>query len=467
MVEHLLSLDGGVSITTGINSSDLAAVDPYYNSTSYGAIILVAASFCALIISIPGLAWHIKNRNLPASSMIGWIVLLNLMNVFNALIWPNDNIDQWWDGQIYCDIEIKLEIASTMGLVGSLACIMRSLAQALDTNNIRLMPSRGQRIRQLVLNTLLCVAFPILIALLHFVLQPLRYYIFAIAGCKASYSSSWYTILLGYIWPPVLCILNGYYAFLLSIRIYRYRRDFSSILASSSSGMNKSRFIRLSASAMTVFIVVLPVQAYALYVNVENGLSETWSPTTWQTIVYVPTLGVVYPDRWVRLGIALPVFLCFAWGKDANSIYRSWLRLLGFTKLFPVLAQPDLLDTSPSNNKESRTVSSFSKSTTIFSKAKTLFSTKVKHSTTSDSILSSLNSPSKVNHRLDNIDIEKNAAGGAGSITAASFNAITDNSDTPAGETEAQMKSWESSQQAMEAAQQAKEYEATVVGRLA
>ena len=226
MVVRLLSLDGGITVSTSSGTAGLAAIDPYYNDTPSGAFILVAASFCALIISIPGLAWHLKNRNLPASSMIGWIVLLNLMNIVNALIWPNDHIDRWWDGQIFCDIQIKLEIASTVGLVGSLACIMRFLSRAFDTANIRLVPSKGQRIRQLVLNIVLCVGFPLLIALLHFVLQPLRYYIFGIVGCKPGYSSSWYTLLLGQVWPPVLCIVNAYYAIILTMRVYRYSKDF-------------------------------------------------------------------------------------------------------------------------------------------------------------------------------------------------------------------------------------------------
>ncbi|CAF9925322.1 MAG: hypothetical protein GOMPHAMPRED_003858 [Gomphillus americanus] len=341
MVDIEVSLDGGETIVPNFDWQDLNSnsdFDPYSSSTSPGAIILVVLSFWALAISVPGLTWHIRNRNLPAASMVGWIVYLNLINIINALLWPNDNINSWWNGQVYCDLVIKLSIAGGMGLVGSLACIMRALAQALDTNNIRLMPSKSQRIRQLVLENFLCVILPLALALLHFAIQPLRFYIFAIAGCEASYNNRWYTVLLSFIWPPVICVVNGYYAILLIIRIYRYRRDFSSILASSTSGMNKSRFLRLFVSALTVLLVAIPTQAYALYVNAVNIQNDSWTPASWQTIVYVPTYGTVFPDCWIHVGIAVPVFLCFGWGKDANSVYRSWLRLLGFTKVFPALA---------------------------------------------------------------------------------------------------------------------------------
>ena len=447
MVEHLLSLDGGFSGTKDMSYMLLEAIDPYYDNTSSGAIMLVVLSIVALIVSVPGLVWHIKNQNIAAASMIGWIVLLNFMNVLNALIWPNDNVGHWWDGQIFCDIEIKLQIASTMGLVGSLVCIMRFLAQAFDTANLRLVPSKGQRIRRLVLEIVLCGGLPLLIALLHFVLQPLRYYVFAIAGCKPSYSSSWYTILLGYVWPPVICILAGYYAVVLAVRIYRYRRDFASALGNSSSGMNKSRFIRLCASSMTVFIVVLPLQGYALYINVISTMGDVWNPESWQTIVYVPTFGMVFPDHWIRVGIAFPVFLCFAWGSDANSIYRSWLRILGLTKLFPSLAQSDRESiTSPSGHKKNRLLSNFSKTTTAFSKAKSLFSSRGKHSSTFNSNLSSRNSPPQTHLELGNLDIERNA------ISGGSLGMPLDLG--------AQTKSWEVAQRALG-------YEAEVVGRLA
>ena len=67
----------------------------------------------------------------------------------------------------------------------------------------------------------------------------------------------------------------------------------------------------------------------------------------------MPTYGTVFPDCWIHVGIAVPVFLCFGWGKDANSVYRSWLRLLGFARLFPALAKSDSHSLpSPVTNKK-------------------------------------------------------------------------------------------------------------------
>ena len=56
------------------------------------------------------------------------------MNVINAHVWPNDNIPLLLDGIGLCEVEVKLDLAATLGILGALACTMRSLAQALDTN---------------------------------------------------------------------------------------------------------------------------------------------------------------------------------------------------------------------------------------------------------------------------------------------------------------------------------------------
>ncbi|KAI4151896.1 MAG: hypothetical protein LQ340_003216 [Diploschistes diacapsis] len=298
-------------------------------------------SFFALLFSIPALIWHVKNRNLPASSMVFWIVLENTFNIINALVWPNDNVLAWPSGVGYCDVEIKLDIASSIGLLGSLCCILRSLAKALDTDNARLMATPAERQRQLALELFYCVGLPLVLAVLHFVIQPFRYYVLAIAGCAPAFSNSWLTIMIFYIWPPVVCLINVYYSILLIARIHRYRRDFSSIITSRG-GLNKSRFLRLFSAAMVMLCIVVPTQAYSLYRNLQDEITtfdwkETHNPQTWQTVIFVPTYGVVFEDRWIRVGLALPVFLCFGWGKDAKSLYKSWALLLGLDRFFPSL----------------------------------------------------------------------------------------------------------------------------------
>lgn len=179
---------------------------------SPAAVAIPVLSIITLVLCFPPFVWHVRHRNIAASSLVFWIVLDNIFNFINALIWPTDNIASWWNGNGLCDIEVKLMAAATVGLNGSMACIMRNLAQVMNTKSTVLEPSGARRRREMVINLLFCFGCPIYLMVIHYVVQPNRYYLFAISGCTTSYDNSWPSIVLVFIWPPILCILATYYA---------------------------------------------------------------------------------------------------------------------------------------------------------------------------------------------------------------------------------------------------------------
>ena len=176
------------------------------------AVALPILALTTLIIDTPPLIWHIRNRNLAASSLVCWVIISNLMNFINPLIWPTDDIQHWWHGQILCDIEIKLMMAVDFGVVGSMACVMRNLAKALDPEQTVLSLSKAQRRRQAVIDCLFCFGGSIYVMLVHYIVQPNRYYIYAISGCTSSFDNSWPKLVLVFIWPPIFCLLDAYYS---------------------------------------------------------------------------------------------------------------------------------------------------------------------------------------------------------------------------------------------------------------
>ena len=177
-----------------------------------GTVAVPLLALVALTIDIPPFFWHIRNRNLAASSLVFWVFLSNLMNFINALVWPTDDVQNWWDGLVLCDIEVKLMIGATVGVVGSLACIMRNLARVLDTDRTVMSPSKAQRRRHTAIQLLFCFGGSLYLMLVHYVVQPNRYYIFAISGCTSSFDNSWPKLVLVLIWPPILCLVVVYYS---------------------------------------------------------------------------------------------------------------------------------------------------------------------------------------------------------------------------------------------------------------
>lgn len=176
------------------------------------AVIIALFALISILIDIPPVIWHVKNRNVAASSLIAWILFSNFCNFVNALIWPNLDVFNWWNGYIFCDIQVKLMVASWFGVTGSLVCIARDLALVLDTEKTTLVPTRQQRWKRIIITTFLCFGFPIYAMLAHYIVQSNRYFITAVAGCTPSFYDTWIAIPLVFVWPPVLCFAGAYYA---------------------------------------------------------------------------------------------------------------------------------------------------------------------------------------------------------------------------------------------------------------
>lgn len=100
------------------------------------AVVLPFLAGIVVLLDVPPLIWHIRNRNVAAASLVFWILLLNSFTLSNAIIWPRDDIKSWWGGQGLCDVEVKIFVGGTIALPAALACLMRSLANVLDTKII-------------------------------------------------------------------------------------------------------------------------------------------------------------------------------------------------------------------------------------------------------------------------------------------------------------------------------------------
>ncbi|KAI9746626.1 MAG: a-factor receptor [Claussenomyces sp. TS43310] len=312
--------------------------------TSAGTIALSVFACLAFLLLIVPFIWHYRNRNVGACTLIFYLNLQNMFTCINAIIWPNENYDSWWIGTGLCDIEVKLQQPLVTGVVCSVACIFRNLANALDTDHAHISLTSASKRRKAFIDIAICCGLPILQIVLHYIIQVNRYYIGAIGGCAASYDNSWPTIVIMYIWPVVLSLMSCYYAVVVITRLYRHRSQFSAILASSGS-FTSSRFLRLFIMSSSLLLVYTPVNIYFFYVNVNiTWISYDWAaihdPTLWNIIVFLPVMGARTFDRWVPIAMSIFVFAAFGMGGDALQTYKRWLRAVGLGRVFPSLNQP-------------------------------------------------------------------------------------------------------------------------------
>lgn len=164
-----------------------------------------------IIIDLPVLMIHGKNRNFPCLCMVSWLVLLNFFSLVNSLIWREPEVKNWWSGVGLCDIEVKLIGASYSGVPTCLICLFANLASLLDTRRTALFQSRARRWRKRAFEFTLCIVVPIIMIITSYIVQPNRYAVFQTTGCVPMYDQSAPSIALFYIWPPIFCIVAAFY----------------------------------------------------------------------------------------------------------------------------------------------------------------------------------------------------------------------------------------------------------------
>lgn len=176
------------------------------------AIVIAVFSGITLIIDIPPLIWHLKNRNIAACCLISWIVLLNFFAFINAIIWSTDDVDKWFNGQGLCDIQVKLFVGATIAIPLALLRIIRSLALVLCTKGGTGLTTAKERRKRATIDLITCLLIPALFMILHYIVQPNRYYIWRVSGCQVSIDNSWVSVVILLIWPLLITLIDSYYA---------------------------------------------------------------------------------------------------------------------------------------------------------------------------------------------------------------------------------------------------------------
>lgn len=295
-------------------------------------ILVAALAFASCMLSILPLVVHIRNTNFAAIVLILATMVLNLQSFVNALIWPANDIENSWDGRIFCDIEVKLYIGLNMAVVGAITSILRQTAIILDTTSITLSPSPKQQICKAIFEGTVCVAIPLILMPAHYVVQPERYWILPVVGCTLSVDRSWMMVVLMWVPPTLVSIAGSIYCGLVILRMWKQRKETASASALPAAATTSgSHFRRLSNLALTLFLFCFPLGIYSLLqFLLDPGHPFSWDfihGPDWKDKIYkISGTPSIPPDRWLQIWIGYLCFAFFGAGDEAVEVYRSWMR---------------------------------------------------------------------------------------------------------------------------------------------
>ncbi|KAK0460305.1 pheromone A receptor-domain-containing protein [Armillaria novae-zelandiae] len=287
-------------------------------------------SFFGFILPIIPLPWHLLAYNSGTCYFIMWSSLASLNLFVNSIVWKGNVSDwaPWW-----CEISIRVLIGASVGIPASSLCINRRLYHIANVQAVTI--TIGDKRRAILIDTLICVAFPIMFIALQYVVQGHRYNIFEDVGCYPALYNTPLLYALNFMWPIILGLTSTVYC-ILSIRAFMRRRlEFNQFLSSNKS-LTLSRYFRLMALATTEIMCTTPLATLTICLNILSSPMSpyrSWSDThlDYSRVVRYPRLFwhsdhlvAVSMDmtRWVTVASALIFFAYFGFASEARRHYR-------------------------------------------------------------------------------------------------------------------------------------------------
>ncbi len=296
--------------------------------------LLIVLSTIAILLLIPPFIWHCKTKNIPAITLIVWLLSMDIKIFVDAIIWGTEDFANRYNGHGYCDVMVKLEVGANVGISSSVACIMYNLYCILKADKV--LPGLTS-FKKIVTDLSISLLSPVLVMACNYVIQVRRYTIFQYSGCQTALSFTWLTIILYTLWMVIWSLVGVIFAILIIVKFFQKRKDVRDILKCTNSGLNLARFAKLLIFCIIVILVMFPFSLYVFTDDLGNvsphfNFSEYHSSVFWDAVIYLPFKAPYYVT-WVYLSVSYAVFIFFGLGSDAIEMYLEILSKIGFGPL--------------------------------------------------------------------------------------------------------------------------------------
>ncbi|THH13628.1 hypothetical protein EUX98_g9699 [Antrodiella citrinella] len=230
----------------------------------------------------------------------------------------------------------KFLIGAGVGIPASALCINRRLYSIASVRNISI--GREERRRATIIDLCISVGIPMLVMILHYIVQGHRFNILEDIGCTPAIYNTLPAYPLVFMWPVLLSLISFVYAGL-TLRAFWVRRIQFSELVSSASSMTVNRYFRLMLLSCLTMLLNTPLSAFSIYINTHGLQLSPW--VSWSDAHYnfsfveqIPAViwrsSVTYivsaeMSRWIYPFSALIFFGLFGFADEARRNYVAAL----------------------------------------------------------------------------------------------------------------------------------------------
>ncbi|PWN33303.1 fungal pheromone STE3G-protein-coupled receptor [Meira miltonrushii] len=144
-----------------------------------------------------------------------------------------------------------------MGVPCASLCVAKKLEAIASTRIVSV--SAKEKRRTLIIDLFISIFIPIVYSTLSIVYQGHRFDIIEGIGCNPATYVSWPYILLGIIPPPIISAISLVYSCMCLKHFVVRRKQFTAVLCSAGSDLNKSRYLRMMALCSAEMLIDLPL----------------------------------------------------------------------------------------------------------------------------------------------------------------------------------------------------------------
>ncbi|KAL0952925.1 hypothetical protein HGRIS_007139 [Hohenbuehelia grisea] len=288
-------------------------------------------AFLGFLVSLIPLPWHIQAWNAGTCMYMFWTAISCLIEFVNSLVWKG-NIEN--PAPVWCDISSKLLLGAGIGIPASALCISRRLYSIASAKTASI--TRQDKRRAVIVDLCIALGIPVLIMILHVVVQPHRFDILEDIGCYAVIYNTLPAYFLYFMWPVVLGSVSFVYSSL-TLRCFWIRRVQFGQLIASNPNMNMSRYFRLMLLAVMDILCTLPLGIYSIYISTHGIPLAPW--ISWEEthfdfgrVATVPAIFwrsdksfeiAVELTRWIYVFSAFLFFALFGFASEARKNYGN------------------------------------------------------------------------------------------------------------------------------------------------
>ncbi|KAI9571968.1 STE3-domain-containing protein [Boletus coccyginus] len=287
-------------------------------------------AFIGFVLCMIPLPWHLEAWNTGTCLYMIWTGLACLNQFINSVVWNSDVINR---APVWCDISTHFMVASSVALPAASLCINRRLYQIASIQSVT--KTRAQKRRDVIVDLSIGIGLPVIVMILHIVVQAYRFFIFEEVGCYPSTWNTYLTYPLYYTWPIVIGLVSATYC-IGTIRELAIRRaQFKEFLAANKN-LSSGRYFRLMGLAGIEILCTVPLASYSIYLNLTTStvrayVSWDYAHSEFNVVEQVPAaewqadpVNVVSVElsRWFVVLCAVIFFAFFGFADEAKRNYR-------------------------------------------------------------------------------------------------------------------------------------------------